>query len=145
MPETTSAINACDATIALDNAAGVLTDISGTARRVTMAFSQEIGKYRTFSGAWVRRLACARDATFQVDVVYSTSSTEALQLLRVWYGSGGSRTLRVRVPNGDSGSDEYSAEVLIATLRIPLDADEASPVAVTVELLPDGAVTFSTV
>ncbi|MDZ4771206.1 MAG: hypothetical protein SGJ24_18955 [Chloroflexota bacterium] len=147
MPATTSAINACDAAIAIDNAAGVLVDISGAANRAALEFTQTVESYRVFGERWIRRLACGKDATLRLDLVYTTTANEALDLLRDWFfasGSAAPRTVRIAVA-GTIGSDAYEGEFVLARLNLPLDASNAAPILVTADLLPHGVVSYTTI
>jgi len=146
MPATTTAINACDVAVYIANAAGVLTDISGSANKVDLAFSQEVGNFRVFGDKWMRRLACAKDATMSLDVVYTTTADEGLDLLRDWMlgaSSGTPRAFRVILPQNAVGSDSYEGSVIISSLSIPIDASEAGPIMCSAELMPNGAITHS--
>ncbi|MBK8023518.1 MAG: hypothetical protein IPK19_19315 [Chloroflexi bacterium] len=132
----------------IDDAAGSPVDVSGSANRVRMEFTQEVERYRVFGEGWVRRLAAGKDGALTLDVVYSTAADEGLALLRGWFFGAASRTprtVRVQVPNGSAGSDRYAGEFLLARLALPLDAAQAEPVTVTAELLPHGPVSHSTV
>lgn len=148
MPSTTSAKNARDVAIFLDDADGDPVEISGSANSVKFAFTQELGAYRVFQEAWTKRLASGKDASFQIDVVFSTASDEGYALIRDWFygdASDAPRTLQIVVPRDADGSDSYSAEALIAEGSIPMEASDAEPILVSVELLPDGAVTHSVI
>ncbi|MDZ4768355.1 MAG: hypothetical protein SGJ24_04440 [Chloroflexota bacterium] len=148
MPSTSTAINACNVKVQIDNAAGTLVDVSGSANRVNLEFSQELGSYRVFGNKWMKRLACAKDATLQLDVVYSTQANEGLDLLRDWFfsaaSSGTPRTIRMMLPDDVVGGDDYQGEFIISSLSIPMDASEAGPITVSAELMPDGEVTHGT-
>ena len=85
MAQTTTHVNACDASIWLDNAAGTPIDISGSSNSITMNFSREIGELRTFQVKWPVRLGCGKDAEFTLRVVYSTASDEGMDILKNWY------------------------------------------------------------
>lgn len=146
MTQTTTYVNACDASIWLDNIGGTLKDISGSSNTVNMEFIQVIGELSTFQQKWPVRLSCRKDATFTLNAVYSTATDEALDILTDWYfaSSPGLRTFTVYVPNKNVGSDKYSGEVVIESLTIPVAADEASPIPVTAVLRPSGEWTHVT-
>ena len=69
MPTTSTAVNAKDAAIFLDDDEGSLVDISGSANKVRFDFTQELGTYRVFQEDWTLRVAHGKDASFKVDVV----------------------------------------------------------------------------
>src|SRR5512139_3171847 len=100
MAQTTTHVNACDASIWLDTAAGVLTDISGSSNSVTMNFSREVGELRTFQVKWPVRLGCGKDAEFTLRAVYSTAAAEAVDIIRDWFFANdpGSRSFQVYIP-----------------------------------------------
>ena len=140
MTQTTTYVNACDASVWLDNSAGTLTDISGSSNNVTMEFVQVIGELSTYQQKWPVRLSCRKDATFTLNAVYSTQSDEAVDILNDWFfsTSPGLKTFTVYVPTKNVGSDKYSGEVVLESLSIPVSADEASPIPVTAVLRPSG-------
>jgi len=146
MAQTTTHVNACDASIWLDNAAGTPVDISGSSNSITMNFTREVGELRTFQVKWPVRLGCGKDATFTLRAVYSTASDEAMDVLKNWYFANdpGSRSLSVYIPDKNVGSDYYYGEVTIASFNFNADPTEPGPIAVEAELLPDGAWTLTT-
>jgi len=135
--------------ISLDNAAGALTDISGSSNAVTLSFSNEVGAYRRAGSDYPTRYLLAQDLTISLAVVYSTTSGEALALLRAWaagaISGGDARTIRIDVPDSTSGSDRYQVEVVPASLEIPLASNEGGPVLVTAALESSGAYSVSTI
>ena len=144
MTQTTTYINACDASIWLDNAAGTLKDISGSSNTIQAEFTQVIGELSTFQQKWPVRLSCRKDATFTLGVVYSTATDEGMDVLKNWYfaATPGLRTLTFYIPDKNVGSDKYSGEVVLESLSIPSTADEASPIPVTAVLRPSGEFTL---
>lgn len=146
MAQTTTHVNACDASIWLDNSAGTLKDISGSSNSITMNFTREVGELRTFQVKWPVRLGCGKDATFTLRAVYSTATDEAMDILKNWYFAGdpGSRSLHVYIPDKNVGSDHYYGEVTIASFNFNADPTEPGPIAVEAELLPDGAWALTT-
>jgi len=146
MAQTTTHVNACDASIWLDNSAGTLKDISGSSNSITMNFTREVGELRTFQVKWPVRLGCGKDATFTLRAVYTTATDEAMDILKNWYFAGdpGSRSLHVYIPDKNVGSDHYYGEVTIASFNFNADPTEPGPIAVEAELLPDGAWALTT-
>lgn len=146
MAQTTTAVNACDVAIWLDNGTLTPTDIGGSSNNVDLDFDHDIGEFRTFASRWPGRLECGKDANFTLNIVYSTTADEAFDILKTWYfaSSPGNRTLSVYIPDKDVGSDHFQGEFKIASLSWTAGADEAGPIMVTANLLPDGEVTHST-
>lgn len=145
MTQTTTAINACDAAIWLDNAAGTPTDVSGSSNSVTLNLANTTAAYRNFQTTWPKRLECGKDGSVDLIVTYSTGSDEGLDILRDWFFATppGNRTLKFYLPDKNAGSDVYSGEFKIETLVIPATAGEAAPVTVTAHLVPDGAISYT--
>ena len=75
MAETTTAVNACDVEIWVDNSSGTPTDLSGSSNAVSMTVNVETGQYRVFSNRWKKSLECGKDLTMTVNAVYTTSAT----------------------------------------------------------------------
>jgi hypothetical protein len=145
MTQTATAINACDASIWLDNASGTLKDISGSSNTINMDFDNELGALRNFGSRWNIRLECGKDATFALSAVYSTATDEAVDILKNWYfNTPGDRTLKVYLPNKNVGSDVYSGEFRLEKLSIPAESGKAEPIMVTATLRPNGAVSLTT-
>ena len=67
--------------------------------------------------------------------------------MRDWAISGvdTARTCVIYVPDKNVGSDMYSAEWVLDSLDIPLDAEDAGPVACSAVLLIDGDISHSNV
>jgi len=140
MPNVVNAINACGAKIELDNAAGVLTDISGSGNEANIDVDQDLGEYKVFGDAYKYRIACARDGSIELTLFYSTGAAEGLGLLKDWYFNSPNiaRTLKISV-----GTDAYGGEMMIEKLTIPLKSDEAKPIAVKASLKAHGAITLA--
>ncbi len=147
MTRTTTAIAAIDCIVKLDNAAGTPTDISGSSNSVNLSMKAGVGQFRAFGGQWPSRLVIGKDADLRLEVVYSTTADEAVDLLRDWFfgGDDSARTLQVDVPDGSVGSDRYSGEVVLESLDIPLSAEDDEVVTVTAELKPDDAFAHSVI
>ncbi len=141
MAQTSSAINACNAVIKLDNKDGVLADISGSANNVSMDFSNDIGEFKSFGTRWRGRLECGSDAAIKLDIIYSQDDAEAFTVLREWYFSDrGHKTMVVDIPDSNPGGDRYTFEVFLEKMSVPAKADEAGPIIVSCDLKPTGAV-----
>ncbi len=145
MAQTTTAINACDVKIFLDDDAGTPVDISGSSNAVTIEFDNDLGEFRVFGFKWMNRLECGKDASFALEVIYTTAQDEGADLVKDWFFTEvpGRRTLTVYIPDKNVGSDRFQSEVLIDTWSAPSTAGEGAPIVMSVALLPDGEVTFS--
>ena len=144
MAQTTTAINACDASLWLDDDDGVLQDISGSTNLLDANFDNELGAYVTFQEKWPRRLECGQDATFTVTGVYSTAADEIKDLVLTWYfGTRGDRSFAFYLPDKDVGSDYFLCEVKLENHRIAPSRAEPGAIAITLTLRPSGAVTHS--
>jgi len=147
MAQTSTAITACDAGVWLDSAAGTLTDIGGSSNNITINLNKEtLGMLRTFGSRWPTRYECGKDCTIDFRVVYSTSATEAFQLLKNWYNEADptARSVKIYLPKKNVGNDVYSGEFRLQNLVIPSEAGSASPVMVSGTLLITGELTIST-
>lgn len=147
MAQTTTAISAIDAVVKIDNAAGTLTDISGSSNKVDINLSNGVGEFRNFTSQWKGRLVVGKDADISLDVVYTTTADEALDLLRDLFfgGTDTPRSIQIDVPDSSNGSDRYTAEVVLEDLSIPLDAGADEVVMCSATLKPNGAVSHATI
>ena len=143
---TTTAVNACDAGVWLDNAAGTLIDIGGSTNKVDLEFKHELGAHRAFGTKWQKRLECGKDASFTVAAIYSTTATEASSCIETWYHavSPGARTLKVYIPKKNVGAHVYSMEVRIESYKFTADVNDPAAIMMTSVFLPDGEVTYGT-
>lgn len=146
MAETTTAVNACNVAVHLADHTGVLKDISGSANRAELAFSQQIGDYQVFGGGWVKRLTCKKDATASLTIVYTTAADEGFRMLKDWWENYASEARRVRimVPDTDVGSDDYDGNWLISSWNVPLDGTQAGPAMVALNLSQTDGITIGT-
>lgn len=145
MPQTTTAVNACDVSLWLDDDTGTLVDISGSSNTINMEFTNQLGAVSNFATRWPVRLECRKDATFKLTAIYTTAQQEAKDILLEWYfNHPGNRTLKVYIPDKNVGSDVYTAEVHLATMPITVDASTADPIQISCDLMPEGPVTWVT-
>jgi len=146
MTQTTTAQNACDASIWLDNTSGVLTDVSGSSNTINMNFAEQVGSKRNFGTRWEILLTCGLSATFAFTAVYSMTAQEAKAILLDWFFNkpGTNKTLKVYLPDKNVGSDVYTAEVKLITMPIVVQASSADPMEISCTLQPDGPVTWVT-
>lgn len=148
MPATTTAVNACDVDVRLDNTSGILTDISGSSNEISLDFKVNIGEFKVFGSQWFQRLACGKDASIELKVIYTQAADEGFDIIRDWFFSSSinvPRTLQVTIPNGNNGADRYTVEVLLESFNVPAKADEAGPIMVAISLKPSGTITYAVV
>ncbi len=143
MPQTTTAVNACDVVLQIDNSSGTLTDISGSSNQCTMDFSRNVAEVFTFSGDWSIKRSCKSGVTISVQVVYSTTADEGRDLLEDWIFDSPttSRTVRVDVPDSSVGGVRYEGEFTIESYNLPLSAEDAGVIVCSASLSNDGAFT----
>ncbi len=147
MPATTTPIVATDCVISIDNAAGVLTDISGSSNTASISLEHGLGRARVFGLQWNITRVVGKDASIELKVVYTPTATEGWQLLKNWFfgGTDTPRTVQIDIPDGLPGSDRYTGEFVIENADIPLDAGADELVMCTVSLKPDLAVSTATI
>ena len=140
MPQTTTHVNACDASLWLDNAAGTLVDISGSSNKVSIALTREVGELRTYQAHWPVRTGCGKDVEITLTAVYSTAADEAKDLLLDWWFATdpGARSFVCYIPDKNVGSDKFYGEVVIQDVNFDADPTEPAPIAVEVTLLATG-------
>ena len=149
MAQTTTAVNAAQAVVSLDNSLGVLTDISGSFTSATLTFDNEVGEYRRADSDFPTRYLLGQDLKIGLKIVYSTAGeTEALGILQGWVLSAGitssdARTIRIDIPDSSSGSTRVQAEVVPASIDIPADVADGAPILVSAALECSGAYAVS--
>lgn len=137
--------------IQLDNASGALVNISGVTTKVSIKPERDAKETYVFDNENAITTVGKSKVTISAEIVYSSSTAEAKQLLNLWYyGSStvsrASRTIEVYIPDTASGSDKYYGEVkLSAPPSVELDASEAAPLILSVEFMNDGAWSWTTV
>ena len=143
MAETTTAVNACDVAIWLDNASGTPTDISGSTNAVSLTMENDIGQYRVFSNIWQKSLECGKGLTMTINAVYTTATSEAKDLIATWAmaNPSGARTCPVYIPDKNVGSDHWSGEWRIQDFNFAADVSDPSAIAITATLISDGTIT----
>ena len=140
MAQTTTHVNACDASVWLDNAGGTLTDISGSSNSLTLSGSIEVGELRTFQAKWPVRTECGKDMEINMVLIYSTAADEAFDILKNWFyaATPGARSFAAYIPTKNVGSDHYSGEVRLSNFDFTAAPTDPGPIAVNITLLPDG-------
>lgn len=137
--------------IQLDNASGTLVNISGVSTKVSIKPERDAKETYVFDNENAITTVGKSKVTVSAEIVYSSATAEAKQLLNLWYyGSStvtkASRTIEVYIPDTASGSDKYYGEVkLSAPPNFELDASKAEPLILKVEFMNDGAWSWTTV
>lgn len=142
MAQTTTAVNACDVVIKLDDENGLPQDVSGSSNEIKMSFMKKTGELQTFGGDFPVRLACGRDAEFSLVGVYTLAINEIRDLINEWYfgtDTPALRTLEVNIPDNSPGSDRYYGEVVLDSFDFTASSGDASPLKLNATLKPSGA------
>jgi len=148
MAQTSTERTACDVMLWLDDDSGTPTDISGSAASVDMSFTNNVGDFRTFGGRWTKRTVCGSDASFTLNVVYTTATGESYDVIRDWWTGlqyADDRSLRIQVPDNEANSEQWDMEVVLESWDMTLDSSEGGPIMVTANVLPNGAVVHGTI
>lgn len=147
MPATTTAVNACDVVIKLDNGAGVPVDISGSSNNVKFELTNDTGSQTVFGSDWKITLCCKGEAAITLEVLYTTAHTEARAMLMDWWFNHkcDQRTLAVYVPDDSAGSDIYTVEVIQEKMSLPLSSSDAAPILMSCSLKNAGPIVPTTV
>ena len=147
MTVTTTPVVATNCVIKLDNAAGSPTDISGSSNRVELSLEHGVGEFRPFSTQWKSRVVVGKDVGVTLNIIYSTATDEALDILKNWFfgGDDSARTLTIQVPDGNPGSDQYQGEFVLMSAPVGLGAEDDEVVMVSAELRSHGEVALTTV
>jgi hypothetical protein len=147
MAQTTTGENACTVVLKVDNASGVLTDVSGSTNQASLDLAAQSAETFTFEGDYAIKKTCKKSITLALQALYSVTETEALNILMDWYFNslGTSRTVQIDVPSSAVGGDRYSGEFILESLSLPLTADDAAVILVSAALSNDGEVVRSTI
>jgi hypothetical protein len=145
MAQTTTAVNACDVSFWIDNAAGTITDVSGSSNSLKVTLEREIGELRTFQAKWPVRSGCGKDMKLDYVAVYSTSATEAAQMLLAWWftTSPEDRTFKLYVPTKNVGSNYFTGQIVIENLEWDNDPTKPEPIALKATFLAHGTISHS--
>lgn len=147
MTQTTTAVNACDVVISIDNSGGTLTDISGSSNQCSLDIGRNVAEVFTFSGDWSIKKSCKSSVTVAVQVLYSTTADEGRDLLEDWIFDSPTtdKTVQIDVPDSSVGSTRYAGEFTIESYSVPLAASEAGVIICSANLSNSGTVTRSTI
>lgn len=147
MAVSSTAFNACNAKIYLDNSAGTYVDVSGYANKIDLELSQEIGEFDVFGTSYKQRIrGCKKDGKASMEVVMDKDTNGAFRLLKDWYQNGsGARRIQVSAPDEAVGDDRWWGYFLLKSLSWSFSATEANAVMVKAELVPSGGILYETV
>jgi len=142
MAQTTTAVNACDVVVSIDDDGGTLTDVSGSTNEVAISFEINMGEANTFDGNYPLRLVCGKTASMSLTALYTTTGDEAWDLIKGWLHvyDGDSRTVRVDCPDSTTGSDRYEGEWTLVSYDHTFSSGEGGPIMVSAELVNDGTI-----
>ncbi len=144
MARTTTALPMHDMVINLYDGA-TNRDVSGSTNSLTPNYTQTTGPFYTFDSRWPGRVDNTKDATFTLNIVFSTGTNEAWYILKNWFfaTAPGARSLRFYHPDKNVGSDAFIQSVRINSLNWAPEAGAEGPIMVTAECSVDGDVTQS--
>lgn len=147
MAATTTAVNACDVVVKLDNVASALTDISGSSNNVKIEWTNATGSQTVFGSDYDITLCCKTSVAITLEVLYTELHTEAKTILTDWQFNKhcAQKTISIYVPDDSAGSDIYTCEVIMEKLSLPLSSNDAAPILVSATLKNAGAMTCTTV
>lgn len=145
--QTSTAKNACAVVVYIEGEDGVLVDVSGSMNGFEIAFSQDLGEFSVFGGAWKQRLTCKKDARATLKIVYTTATREAWKLFKDWWQNTPSdkRTIRLMVPTEEIGADDFIGDWVISDWTLPVDAGTAAPIMIGGNLIQSGGIAINTV
>jgi hypothetical protein len=136
---TTTAVNACDCVIELENAASAMVDISGSSNKVSLQFGKNFGEFKPFGSAYPVRLTCGKDMDGNLDIVWTTAVQEGRDIAEQWFfETDDVRTLRVSVPDNSVGSIQYSGPVICESYPLDLESNNADPVMISLPVKAAG-------
>lgn len=133
MAQTTGAISAQNCVIIFD---GV--DISGSANRVNINPTREIGRTKTFSGNFNISVPGKRDWDGNIRAVYTEVSGEAMDKLWAAFIAGTAKSLVVRPKGTAVGNWEWSGNVLVTSAPFDLDGNSSDVILAEIPFVGDG-------
>jgi len=146
MALTTTAISACNASIWLADVNGTQRDISGSSNSVSIELTHTIGAVNAFQNEWPARQECGKDASIDLEVIYTEAANEGWDVLKDWFfaAAPGKRRMTIYLPDKNIGSDMFDVYVRLETLSWTVESGNADPVMVSAHLLPDGELAHAT-
>ena len=139
MAATTTAVNACDCVVELENSAPSYIDISGSSNKVDLNFSKPSGEFKPFGSDYPVRLTCGKDMEGTLDFVFSSGAGEAMDIIRQWFFSTNDvRNLRVSVPDASVGSWRWYGPVICESFPMSLESNNANPIMISLPVKAAG-------
>lgn len=144
MATTATAISSSLSVIKIDGPT-TLVDISGSTTKVNIEPARDAKETPTFGDEFAIVTVGKSSVKISVEIVYSSTTTEASYVLEAWYYGGSttsraSRTIQIDVPDSTTGSRRFSGEVKLSSPpKIELDASKPDPLILTAEFMNDGA------
>ena len=137
--------------VKIDNAAGVLVDISEQVKSAKGSIEGNNQEFYTLGDLFAH--VSDSKKRWNVDLVIYISDgdneTEAYDLFTEWQVSvdqSGNRTLQVDTPDSDPGSFRFSGEVKCSNLPLfDIDSSGGRPQELSIRLMGDGTLTKSTI
>lgn len=147
MALTTTAISSCNVSIWLDDDAGTPQDISGSSNSVSLEFTLNLGEVNAFQNQWPVRQECGKNASIDLEVLYTEAADEGFDVLKTWYfaDNPGRRTVTIYMPDKNVGSDKFECEARLESLSWTAEAGSPDPIMVSASILPDGELTHTDV
>ena len=146
MAASTTAVNACDCVIELENQSSSMVDISGSMNAVSLEFSKNIGSFKPFGSDYPVRLSCGKDMQGNLDIVWTSANQEGRDIAEQWFfETEDVRTLRISVPDASPGSRRYSGPVICESYPLSLESDNADPIMMSLPLQAAGEWTVETI
>lgn len=129
----------------IDNASGVLTDVTNGVESATINVTKNVGGYHTLGDAWQLTIEGGKMWTASLSIINETGTGNASEILSAWAvaANGSTRTMQFDMPDSTTGSIRYSGET-----RMPSNngiqtgtGGSGDPAKSTVELMGHGALT----
>jgi len=141
MALTTTAISACNVGIWLADITETSRDISGSSNSCSIELTLNLGEVNAFQNQWPTRQECGKDASIDLEIIYSEAANEAFDVLKDWFfaTNPGRRLMSIYIPDKNVGSDKFTFYARLESLSWTVEAGVADPVMVSASLKPDGA------
>lgn len=139
MAASTTVLNAKDARITLDGH-----DISGTANQVELSMEFAVGEFYVFDDDWRQVLGGKRQWNVTIQVAYSETDDEGMDVLYDAWLARTPRPIEIMANTAGVGDWQWTGEVLVPNPNIPLTADDANPILVSVDCPANGELTRTT-
>jgi len=147
MALTTTAISACNVSIWLDDVSSIAHDISGSSNSCAIELTLNLGEVNAFQNQWPVRQECGKNASIDLEILYTEAANEAFDILKDWYfaNNPGARQMTIYIPDKNVGSDKFEFQARLESLSWTVEAGVADPIMVSASLRPDGEFTHTDV